>query len=438
MSASTGRNYVVISSDSHAGADIQGYKPYLPSRLRDEFDAWAATFTDAWSDLDTEMPDTEDEHLRVGVASFMSPYNWNSGARLAHMDQDGIAAELIFPNTVPPFYPSSSITAPAPNSPDAPGYELRWEGVKANNRWLVDFCAEASGRRRGLAQVFLADIDDAIAEVRWAKDHGLAGVLIPSDHHLSLVPLYEPRLDPFWAACSELEMPVHRHAISVSPSQSDETGPAANAIGVHECHMFFRRGLGHMILGGVFERFPELKFVMTETNCAWALQDLFVLDTECEMAKQPGNGVYPYFNEIVQNMSMKPSEYFKRNVWFGASQMNKADVRTRHLVGVDKIMWGSDYPHHEGSWPHSRLALRLNFADVPEDEVRQMTSINAAEMYGFDLDLLQKVADEVGPTVEEIATPVRREELPEAAVSITLNEAINPVEPPAWMTAGAH
>jgi hypothetical protein len=67
-----------------------------------------------------------------------------------------------------------------------------------------------------------------------------------------------------------------------------------------------------------------------------------------------------------------------------------------------------------------------------------MTSINAAEMYGFDLDLLQKVADEIGPTVEEIANPVERDELPEAAVSITLNEAIHPIEPPAWMRAGAH
>jgi hypothetical protein len=118
--------------------------------------------------------------------------------------------------------------------------------------------------------------------------------------------------------------------------------------------------------------------------------------------------------------------------------MNNADVRTRHIVGIDKIMWGSDYPHHEGCWPHSKLALRLNFADVPEDEVRKMTSVNAAEMYGFDLEYLQTVADRVGPTVEEMATPVAPDELPETAVSITLNEAINPIEPPAWMTASAH
>jgi predicted TIM-barrel fold metal-dependent hydrolase len=437
MSNSTGRNYVVISSDAHAGASIQGYKPYLPKEFHDEFDAWAATFTDAWSDLDTEMPDTEDENLRVGVASFMSPYSWNSDARIAHMDGDGIAAEVLFPNTVPPFYPSSMITAPAPTVPDDV-YRHRWAGVKAHNRWLVDFCAEAPGRRRGLAQVFLADLDDAIAEVEWAKEHGLAGVLIPSDHHLSLVPLYEPRLDRFWAACSDLGMPVHRHTVSVSPSESEETGPAAPAIGVHECQTFLRRGLAHLILGGVFERFPNLKFVMTETNCAWAAGDLFALDTECKMAQKPGNGVYPYFNKIVQKMSLTPSEYFARNCWFGASQMNNADVRMRHVIGVDKMMWGSDYPHHEGSWPHSRLAMRLNFADLPEEEVRVMTSISAAEMYGFDLDYLQTVADKIGPTVEEMATPVRPEELPEVAVSITLNEAINPVEPPAWMTAGAH
>jgi predicted TIM-barrel fold metal-dependent hydrolase len=437
MATSSSDPYVVISSDSHAGAPIDGYKPYLAKEFHDEFEAWKTTFSDAWSDLDTEMPDTEDEFLRVGVASFMSPYNWNSDARLAHMDQDGIAAELIFPNTVPPFYPSSMITAPAPIVADDV-YRLRWAGVQAHNRWLVDFCAEAPGRRRGLAQVFLADLDDAIAEVRWAKEAGLAGILMPSDHHLGLIPLYEPRLDAFWAVCAELDIPVHRHTVSVSPSESEETGPAAPAIGVHECQTFLRRGLAHLILGGVFERFPTLKFVMTETNCAWAPAELFSLDTECKMAHKPGNGVYPYFNKIVQDMSLLPSEYFARNCWFGASQMNAADVRMRHVIGVDKMMWGSDYPHHEGSWPHSRVAMRLNFSDVPEPEVRQMTSLTAAEMYGFDLDYLQTVADKIGPTVEEMATPVSRDELPDVAVSLTLHEAIEPVERPAWAAAAAH
>ena len=97
------------------------------------------------------------------------------------MEADGIAAEVIFPNTVPPFYPSGVISAAAPTSPE--DYRRRWAGLRAHNRWLVDFCAQAPGRRAGIAQVFLDDVDDAISEVRWARNAGLAGVLIPVRSH---------------------------------------------------------------------------------------------------------------------------------------------------------------------------------------------------------------------------------------------------------------
>jgi hypothetical protein len=87
-------------------------------------------------------------------------------------------------------------------------------------------------------------------------------------------------------------------------------------------------------------------------------------------------------------------------------------------------MWGADYPHTEGSFPDTRLVLRLLFSDLPEDEVRTMTSTSAAEVYGLDLDFLQTVADEIGPTVEELATPVSPEELPKESMSATVMAAL--------------
>ena len=86
--------------------------------------------------------------------------------------------------------------------------------------------------------------------------------------------------------------------------------------------------------------------------------------------------------------------------------MSSNDVQARYEIGVDRMMWGADYPHHEGAFPHTRERVRALFADVAEDEVRQMTSLNAAHMYDFDLDRLQVIADEIGPTVGEVATPV--------------------------------
>ena len=73
--------YVIISADTHAGASIADYREYLTRDLYDEFDAWAADFSDAWGDIDTSQMDTDDEDLRIGVASFMSPYNWDSARR---------------------------------------------------------------------------------------------------------------------------------------------------------------------------------------------------------------------------------------------------------------------------------------------------------------------------------------------------------------------
>ena len=86
--------------------------------------------------------------------------------------------------------------------------------------------------------------------------------------------------------------------------------------------------------------------------------------------------------------------------------MRPVESALRHDVGVDRIMWGSDYPHSEGSYPYSREALRAAFADAPESEVRTMCADTAAAVYGFDLDQLDPIAARVGPTVAEIAEPL--------------------------------
>jgi predicted TIM-barrel fold metal-dependent hydrolase len=416
------RNYVLINSDGHAGASIQGYRPYLVSEFHNEFDHWAKDFYDPWADFDKELADTDDEGLRIGVSSASSPYNWESAERVKILEGQGTVAEVIYPNTVPPFYPSGAVTAPSPTN--AADYRLLWAGVQAHNRWLVDFCKDAPGRRAGLAQVFLTDLDDAIAEVKWASENGLKGIIVPADHQLSIVNLYERRLDPFWKACVDYGMPVHRHAASVGPPETDQTGPAAIAVGVYETAMFIQRTLAHLMIGGVFERFDELQFIITETGCAWIPDELRRLDGSVIMGRQKGNIAYPLYHRAVEGMQKLPSEHWRKNMLIAPSLTVRKDLEARHDVGIDKILWGSDYPHHEGSFPHNNLAVRLLFHDLPEDEVRAMTSLNAAKLYGFDLEELQKIADRVGPSVAEMATPVAAAELPPVSFSHTVGEAI--------------
>jgi predicted TIM-barrel fold metal-dependent hydrolase len=238
-----------------------------------------------------------------------------------------------------------------------------------------------------------------------------------------LVNLFERRLDPFWAVCQEVGMPVHRHAVAVGPPETTEDGPAQAAIGGHETYLFFSRGLGQLIVGGVFERFPALQFVFTETMTEWVVRELYQLDAEYVMGRTKGSSAFPTHHRAMEPLSLTPSEYFARNVHLGTSLMISHDVEARKRLGVDRIMWGADYPHHEGLFPHTKLGLRALFSGVPEDEVRRMTSLNAAELYGFDLAQLQRLADEFGPTVEEVATPVVPDEFPDATLSITLTEA---------------
>ena len=135
--------YVILSIDGHAGAEIMTYRDYLSSKYHAEFDEWVTTFVNPFADL-------------RGDTAYR---NWDSARRLEETSRDGLAAELLYPNTVPPFFPSSNLTA---RPPKAGEHELRWEGLKAHNRWLADFSADAPGRRAGMAQILLHDVDAAV------------------------------------------------------------------------------------------------------------------------------------------------------------------------------------------------------------------------------------------------------------------------------------
>ena len=143
--------YTVISADGHAGGDIGDYRPYLARRWHDEFDAWAAELR---------------EPLRRSLAP-TAYRSWDCDRRLAENESDGIAAEVLFPNTVPPFFEEGNLVALPPTPED---YERRWAGVQAHNRWLADFCARTPGRRAGSSRCSPTTSSDAVAEVRWAAD----------------------------------------------------------------------------------------------------------------------------------------------------------------------------------------------------------------------------------------------------------------------------
>lgn len=392
--------YTVISADCHAGADLLDYRPYLAARHHDAFDAWAATYVNPYEDL---LADTADR-------------NWNSDRRVAELEADGIVAEVVFPNTIPPFFPSASLMAPAPTRQE---YEQRWAGLRAHNRWLADFCAAAPGRRAGVFQILLNDVEEAVREVRRCVDAGLTGgVLVPGTPPGSGLPeLYSQTYDPLWAVCAELGVPVNHHAGSASPPLGDE--PAARAVFMVETTWFSHRALWHLMFGGAFRRHPELKLVLTEQGSGWIPGVLAMLDyyhgrLVAAVARRD-TAEAKFGAGLFEAMGKGPSEVWRDNCFVGASFMRPHEAAVRDRVGLDKIMWGSDYPHDEGTHPFSREGLRAAYAGLPPAEVAAMAGGNAARVYSFDLGRLDAVAARVGPTVQELAEPLK--EAPAGATS---------------------
>jgi predicted TIM-barrel fold metal-dependent hydrolase len=283
-------------------------------------------------------------------------------------------------------------------------YELRHAGVRAHNRWLVDFCAAAPERRAGVGQIFLNAVDDAIADVQFIAEHDLrGGVLLPGcPDDSDLAPLYDPVYDPLWSACQDLDVPVAHHSGQGSPDYGPHS--FATFLWVAEMPWFAHRPLTHLVIGGVFERHPGLKFVMTEQGCEWIPPLLRQLDGFHSLLSAGRVGEVGSSDDGL--LRMKPSEYFERNCFVGVSFPNRSEAEAMRTIGIHKTMWGSDYPHHEGTYPYTTEGLRLAFSDWDAEDVRQVTSRTAAEVYGFDLDALAPIAERVGPRVDEVAVPL--------------------------------
>src|SRR5699024_1909790 len=184
---------------------------------------------------------------------------------------------VIFPNTIPPFFPRASLTSQPPAQTDG-DMELRWAGLQAHNRWLVDFCNQRPGRRAGVVQIMLHDVEAAVEEIYWAKEAGLTGgVLLPgAPPGIGLQPLYDSTYEPIWAACAETGMPVNHHSGSGAPPMgpTDED----HVIFLLEVTWWANRALSHLIVSGALERHPNLQIVFTEQGTAWVPAELRRLD----------------------------------------------------------------------------------------------------------------------------------------------------------------
>jgi len=141
--------------------------------------------------------------------------------------------------------------------------------------------------------------------------------------------------------------------------------------------------------------------VITESGCTWIPDTLKMLDSFHAQMASGRIGELKYSDE--ERLSLRPSEYFARNCSVGVSFPSPAEARAMRTVGLERVMWGSDYPHHESTYPYTTQGLRRAFADWDPAEIRQVTSENVARVYGFDVDALTPIGARVGPRVDEVA-----------------------------------
>jgi predicted TIM-barrel fold metal-dependent hydrolase len=166
---------------------------------------------------------------------------------------------------------------------------------------------------------------------------------------------------------------------------------------VSEVVWFVARPLTFLIWGGVFEDFPRLRVAITEGTAIWVPHTLALLDER--HSDHPGNAK---LGDYKSHLSLKPSEYFARNVRVGAS-VPRREAELRHEIGVANLMWGSDFPHPEGTWPQTAERLHASFHGLPEAEVAAILGANAAAFYGFDAEKLAPLVARIGPEKRALA-----------------------------------
>jgi predicted TIM-barrel fold metal-dependent hydrolase len=381
----------IISIDGHVKGSRARYREYITARHLDAYDEWVV------AQEEQGLPDAGNLNPEYGEDA-----QWDSEARQAALECEGAVAEVLFPNGQPfqtnRFEDFARMGAA----------ELAREGRRAYNRWLADFCAETPGRRAGQAVVSFDDVDEAITDIRWAKEHGLGGIMMPPLNPGGTF-FFDPALDPIWAEIENIGLPISQHGGAGLPA-FDPPGFAAILTMAIENAFFSARSLWQMIAGGVFDRFPNLRVAYVETQLFVLVPAIIQLDQTLSWSED-----WMAFARLMnreRSVERMASEYIGRNCYVGVSPFDPRQLAFDQLVGKNAeqqqlpgfhigagaTMFGLDYPHFESIVPNTRSMVQTFAADpsVTAYDVRNVLFENAADFYGFDRAVLQPHVDRVG------------------------------------------
>jgi predicted TIM-barrel fold metal-dependent hydrolase len=353
----------LISADSHVVPLPSFWRDYLPARLRDRApriessdDGDVVVFEGRRTPVMAINSIAGRSRERQGFSyrrfADQVPGGHDPRARLADQDRDGVVAEVLYGG--------------GPLATDDP--ELRLASHLAYNDWLADYCAAAPARLLGVAYVPFASPEVAVAEIRRARAKGLRGALLPAQPPGGS--WWDDDWAPVWRALVECVMPAGLHVGFGFARRHRFEGGAAFMTDVVMTKLEMAAPLADLVFGGVLARWPDLRVVSVEAYVGWLP---FVAEYMDHAYR-----VHRYWNDL--GLAEPPSAYLRRQV-FATFIEDPVGVRERHVLGVDNLMWSSDYPHGESTFPESRAFIAREFAGVPEAETRKMVFENARRLY---------------------------------------------------------
>jgi predicted TIM-barrel fold metal-dependent hydrolase len=259
-----------------------------------------------------------------------------------------------------------------------PDSELLTEVCRVYNDWITDFCKPYPERLKGIAMLNVDDVEEACQELERIKQLGLVGAFIPVSP-LPDKPYRHPIYERLWWTAQDLDVPLLLHIgtprVGVPGNEFTVNSSDMTGAGRSTTDYWVRYSLGAMLFAGVFDRYPRLKVGSVEHETMWIPHWLQQMDFTYRER--------PVFTKGWKSREgMLPSEYWRRNM-FVEFMEDDLGVRIRDTIGVDNMLWGSDFPHSESTWPQSKQFLDRIFAGVPEEDRRKITCENAAQLFGF-------------------------------------------------------
>ncbi len=365
--------YRLLSSDSHVIEPVDLWKKRIDPRFRDrapqvvrdgDHDQWCCDgtrFGAIGSNQQAGVRFEEPEKLnRDGTMDTAPLGGLDPQAHVRDLALDGVAGGVL--------YPSQGLSLWR-----VPASDILSAVFRAYNDYLAEFCKPCPGQLKGIAMINVDDVEDAVCEMERAAKLGLSGAMITVRPMLR----YDhPTYEQLWAASQDLDMPLSLHIGTA------RWRPGVDLLAAAQDALFFatvetdvRESLGAIILSGVFQRFPKLRVGAIEFEVLWAPYFMGRIDN---VYKERAIGIsgYRFKSDAL------PSDFFRSNI-FISFQEDDLGIRLRHEVGVENLMWGSDYPHAESTFPRSREIVDRILKDVPEDEKALIAGENTARLYHF-------------------------------------------------------